>query len=952
MKIKNLLLIPALLITLALAGCHGGSDTSSNSNTRLGNQLAASNNGLLVTNPTSSDINWGNDSLENIPVGSKGIKAIKVTNITDKPFNKLTLETSANKPQSITIDNNRTTCSMGLSLAANTSCLYVFSYSPVGGYESGLFTATVSAEQPDIKAKVAVDINYSTRVSANAGTLAVNVDTSALNCTAISCNGTLYVKNSKGAIVSTVINITGNSGTTFGTQLANLDSNDSYTIEASAINGSIPVYLPAQTVHIVASQTTTATVKYPSVIGKFGKAIITLPEVVPAYTNALTVQVVNLKNGNQVVDSGSIKQDDQLVVDLPVSDDTHDYVVKLANGIADPANGLFYDQKSVTPLEIKDSSSTQLSIPMEKSTSLSDITLKISGLQYESKTSSVTDTANISFSDANTYYKYVNQYNQSGGFKNYKVKEGLNFSIQTQANGTNSYKVNPIVNTFTVDGAKQITADFKAGANALGRANIKLDTFVPNYTDSLPLQLINTKNGNQVVKEFSLKQGESTTLFDIPVSDESHDYVVRVTEMVVDPAEGLLAVNKPQSIIIKNEKTDTVMVSNRDSFKAIFANLTISGLDKKDTATVIFNNYDKFNDNGYISSYVFVNSKNQTNGTRTYYVPNKTMMKVIANNLDGYKVNPIENYVTNSSSQYYANFEQVFAGPITYINQFIIASPTENIRTGDNAPAFTPNGKYMYLATSNRINRYVVGIDGSVTYSSSIDVPVDTGTQLYGVAISPDGLYLYAMCDFSTNIMRYSISSNGELTYQMTQRSVSTGTVSIVGTLHNKIVYALQGSSINLYELDNSGGLIFVRSYALRDSLTGISIDPKGKLLYLADVNGYIFGYSLNSDGSIGSGITYLKSPVSVAKLTISPNGKNLYVAGKDTAVYSANINSKYVINNAIVSVYSLDDNGTPSFMTSDKFSNSIFTAPSVSPNSKYFYIADGLWIKQYGTGY
>ena len=64
---------------------------------------------------------------------------------------------------------------------------------------------------------------------------------------------------------------------------------------------------------------------------------------------------------------------------------------------------------------------------------------------------------------------------------------------------------------------------------------------------------------------------------------------------------------------------------------------------------------------------------------RSYYVPNKTMMKVIANNLDGYKVNPIENYVTNSSSQYYANFEQVFAGPITYINQFIIASPKFSI---------------------------------------------------------------------------------------------------------------------------------------------------------------------------------------------------------------------------------------------------------------------------------
>lgn len=92
MKIKHLLLIPSIILAvLALSGCNGGANPASEINTfNVANKsILSSNNGLLVTNASSLDINWGNDSLENIPVGSKGVKAIKVTNITNQTFSKL-----------------------------------------------------------------------------------------------------------------------------------------------------------------------------------------------------------------------------------------------------------------------------------------------------------------------------------------------------------------------------------------------------------------------------------------------------------------------------------------------------------------------------------------------------------------------------------------------------------------------------------------------------------------------------------------------------------------------------------------------------------------------------------------------------------------------------------------------------------------------------------------------
>lgn len=461
MKIKNLLSIPVMLLTLAIAGCNGGTgstNSASTNNSTLSSHLSITGNDeLLVTNAASSDITWGNNSLENILVGSKGLKAIKVTNKTNQSMTKLTLTTSK-MPADILLDTSRTTCSVSGSLKASESCLYVFSYSPTAdANEAGAFIANVYATiLSGNELNGSINVNYSARVNPDAGTLAIKVDTKALNCNAATpCNGSIYVMNSKGVKVSSVINVTGNNDDNiYASKISNLNPNESYTVVATSINGFVPVYSPTQIVHVSINSTVTININYELSSTTFGKAIIRLPKVVPNYTDGLAVQVINTKT-DDVVGAYSLKQgESRLIESLPISDASHSYVVKLVSGVADPVNGLFYSETSFAPLEIKGSSYQDLSIPMEKATSLSDVTLKIGGIDSPYR-------ATVSFSDANNQYQYVDVYNQTNGTAVYKAKTGLNLNVQTQVNGTLIYEVNPINNKFTLNSNTDIAATFQ-----------------------------------------------------------------------------------------------------------------------------------------------------------------------------------------------------------------------------------------------------------------------------------------------------------------------------------------------------------------------------------------------------------------------------------------------------------------------------------------------------------
>ena len=116
---------------------------------------------------------------------------------------------------------------------------------------------------------------------------------------------------------------------------------------------------------------TPVTIKYDktSPVISTGSATISIANLVSAYAGDLQVQILNTKAANAVVNSYTIKQGASFATgDLPVTDSTHAYVVKMTTGIADPLQGSYYIESGLPTLAITAGNTTSLAIPMKDST--------------------------------------------------------------------------------------------------------------------------------------------------------------------------------------------------------------------------------------------------------------------------------------------------------------------------------------------------------------------------------------------------------------------------------------------------------------------------------------------------------------------------------------------------------------------------------------------------------
>ena len=289
------------------------------------------------------------------------------------------------------------------------------------------------------------------------GSLNVVVDTSAAGCTGTTvCNGlSVNVTNSAGTSVANFTVPAASLGGTYTQPISNLNAG-SYTVAGSTIASTTVTYIPNATPSITAGNTSNVTIKYSAPVVTTGKATINLASVVPNYTGNLQVQILNTKASSAVVNTYTIKQGASFTTeDLPVTDSTHAYVVKMTTGIADPLQGLYYVESGLPALKITKGQTTSLAVPMKASTiAKKNVTVAISGM-------STGDTAGVTFSDAANKYSYVNYTNLANSSSVYKIESGLNLGTSVAASG-NSYVTNPITDTGVVSAAKTISAAFAA----------------------------------------------------------------------------------------------------------------------------------------------------------------------------------------------------------------------------------------------------------------------------------------------------------------------------------------------------------------------------------------------------------------------------------------------------------------------------------------------------------
>lgn len=120
--------------------------------------------GLSVSDPKS--VNYGNNSLRNIPLGSFGLRTYLVTNTSAVTLNAVTFPAVANLPSGMSYDT-RGNCNLTgkMSLTSGASCQLVFRYHPM---ETGINTnyilkITAKNEQGDIVKSRETYVPYSSR---------------------------------------------------------------------------------------------------------------------------------------------------------------------------------------------------------------------------------------------------------------------------------------------------------------------------------------------------------------------------------------------------------------------------------------------------------------------------------------------------------------------------------------------------------------------------------------------------------------------------------------------------------------------------------------------------------------------------------------------------------------------------------------------------------------------
>jgi 6-phosphogluconolactonase len=215
-------------------------------------------------------------------------------------------------------------------------------------------------------------------------------------------------------------------------------------------------------------------------------------------------------------------------------------------------------------------------------------------------------------------------------------------------------------------------------------------------------------------------------------------------------------------------------------------------------------------------------------------------------------------YVGNSGTDKVTAFNIEASGALTLIPQTAGTTNPVSVNGADPAAiAITQNGQFLYVANSgsNDITAFSIGATGLLSLiapSGANANPIKTSvTAPKGLAISPNGSFLYVANSSAQNVTVFQIGTNGLLTL-----------VPAAGSNTNPIL---------------TGGT----------TPNSLMISPNGQFLYSANGGGTVSAFTIGSDGllTLVSSATGNLNPVSAGAnaspvaLTMSPDGRFLYVA-------------------------------------------------------------------------
>ena len=230
-----------------------------------------------------------------------------------------------------------------------------------------------------------------------------------------------------------------------------------------------------------------------------------------------------------------------------------------------------------------------------------------SGLKVHVANSSGIEVATVTVPDANL-----------GGVLTQPIKNlqaGVTYTVTADNINNTTQSFDPITAKATVikDSTAKIKVSYDKVAIDTGSLTVSVPNVLSSYTGDLHLNIINNITGAMVAAT-SVKQGETVTFNDLPVTDESHQYSLQLLTGIADPVRGLYySVNGNTNFAISKNKTATFnlpLIKSEKNLHEVVVN--VSGLIGNDQITTMFDDA--------ASSYAYVTPEASVNGKVTYFV--------------------------------------------------------------------------------------------------------------------------------------------------------------------------------------------------------------------------------------------------------------------------------------------------------------------------------------------
>lgn len=239
-----------------------------------------------------------------------------------------------------------------------------------------------------------------------------------------------------------------------------------------------------------------------------------------------------------------------------------------------------------------------------------------------------------------------------------------------------------------------------------------------------------------------------------------------------------------------------------------------------------------------------------------------------------------------------------------------------------------------------------------------------------GFFVSPNGSssgsgnYAYVANTGSNTVAGYSIGSGGSLTaVSGSPYSLSYTPTAVVVSRNNKYLYVGTVNGIYGFTIGSAGQLTAISSGQLLATTATVSLDvsPDGK--WLISLNGNISStvnaFQINSDGTLGSGTTFLYTTITTAALPheihISPNGNYLFatVGTGGTMRFTFNTSTGAIAASGNGIQVPVDSTTSDMSLAIDKNSQYLYMARTGnSPGLTVYQITSGGGLTQVGSTY